>query len=68
MSDLVAASGMSIGNIYRYFASKDELVAAVAEGRDGTVNGTFRRRSLLAMSWPVCSPTYRRRPRWHTPD
>ena len=41
MSDLVEASGMSIGNIYRYFASKDELVAAVAEGRDGTVGGDF---------------------------
>jgi len=41
MSDLVTASGMSIGNIYRYFASKDELVAAVAEGRDGTVGGDF---------------------------
>jgi TetR/AcrR family transcriptional regulator, transcriptional repressor of aconitase len=41
MSDLVAASGMSTGAIYRYFASKDELVAAVAEGRDGTVEGDF---------------------------
>ena len=41
MSDLVEASGMSIGAIYRYFASKDELVAAVAEGRDGTVGGDF---------------------------
>jgi AcrR family transcriptional regulator len=41
MSDLVAASGMSIGAIYRYFASKDKLVAAVAEGRDGTVEGDF---------------------------
>jgi AcrR family transcriptional regulator len=41
MSDLVAASGMSIGAIYRYFASKDELVAAVVEGRDGTVEGDF---------------------------
>jgi TetR/AcrR family transcriptional regulator, transcriptional repressor of aconitase len=41
MSDLVAASGMSNGAIYRYFASKDELVAAVAEGRDGTVEGDF---------------------------
>jgi AcrR family transcriptional regulator len=41
MSDLVAASGMSTGAIYRYFASKDELVAAVAEGRDGTVGGDF---------------------------
>lgn len=41
MSDLVEASGMSTGAIYRYFASKDELVAAVAEGRDGTVSGSF---------------------------
>jgi AcrR family transcriptional regulator len=41
MSDLVAATGMSNGAIYRYFASKDELVAAVAEGRDGTVDGGF---------------------------
>jgi AcrR family transcriptional regulator len=41
MSDIVAASGMSVGAIYRYFASKDELVAAVAEGRDGTVEGDY---------------------------
>src|SRR5215475_2660858 len=41
MSDLVAASGMSTGAIYRYFASKEELVAAVAEGRDGTVGGDY---------------------------
>jgi AcrR family transcriptional regulator len=41
MSDLVAASGLSTGAIYRYFTSKDELVAAVAEGRDGTIEGDF---------------------------
>jgi AcrR family transcriptional regulator len=41
MADLVAATGMSMGAIYRYFASKDEVVAAVAEGRDGTVHGAF---------------------------
>jgi TetR/AcrR family transcriptional regulator, transcriptional repressor of aconitase len=41
MSDIVAASGMSVGAIYRYFASKDDLVAAVAEGRDGTVEGDY---------------------------
>ncbi|MFJ6900669.1 TetR/AcrR family transcriptional regulator [Streptomyces hokutonensis] len=41
MSDLVAASGMSMGSIYRYFASKDELIAAVVEGRDGTVEGEY---------------------------
>lgn len=33
MSDLVEASGLSVGAIYRYFASKDEIVTAIcAEG------------------------------------
>lgn len=41
MTDLVTAAGVSMGALYRYFASKDELVAAVAEGRDGTVGGGF---------------------------
>jgi TetR/AcrR family transcriptional regulator, transcriptional repressor of aconitase len=31
MTDLVEASGLSIGAIYRYFASKDEIVAAICE-------------------------------------
>lgn len=29
MTDLVEASGLSIGAIYRYFTSKDEIVAAI---------------------------------------
>ena len=41
MADLVAAAGMSMGAFYRYFDGKDELIAAVAEGRDGTVEGDF---------------------------
>ena len=41
MADLVTATGMSMGGIYRYFAGKDEVIAAVAEGRDGTVRGEF---------------------------
>jgi AcrR family transcriptional regulator len=41
MADLVAATGMSMGAIYRYFAGKDEVITAVAEGRDGTVGGEF---------------------------
>lgn len=41
MTDLVTATGMSMGALYRYFASKEELIAAVAEGRDGTVRGDF---------------------------
>ncbi|KAA9162076.1 TetR/AcrR family transcriptional regulator [Amycolatopsis acidicola] len=31
MTDLVAASGLSVGAIYRYFTSKDEIVAAICE-------------------------------------
>lgn len=31
MADLVAASGLSTGAIYRYFSSKDEIVAAICE-------------------------------------
>jgi len=31
MSDLVEASGLSVGAIYRYFTGKDELVAAICE-------------------------------------
>lgn len=31
MPDLVEASGLSIGAIYRYFKSKDEIVAAICE-------------------------------------
>ena len=31
MDDILAAAGMSAGGAYRYFAGKDEIVAAVAE-------------------------------------
>ncbi len=31
MADIVAASGLSTGAIYRYFSSKEEIVAAVCE-------------------------------------
>lgn len=31
MTDLVAESGLSIGAIYRYFSSKDEIVTAICE-------------------------------------
>ena len=35
MQDVAAEAGMSAGNLYRYFASKDALVAGLAE-RDRT--------------------------------
>lgn len=31
MTDLVEASGLSIGAIYRYFRSKDEIIAAICD-------------------------------------
>jgi AcrR family transcriptional regulator len=31
MTDLVEASGLSVGAIYRYFKSKDQIVAAICE-------------------------------------
>ena len=37
MADLVAASGLSTGAIYRYFSSKDEIVAAICEQTSGDV-------------------------------
>jgi AcrR family transcriptional regulator len=35
MADIVRASGLSVGAVYRYFSSKEELVLAVVAGRDG---------------------------------
>lgn len=31
MADIIAASGLSAGAVYRYFASKDELIAAIVD-------------------------------------
>jgi AcrR family transcriptional regulator len=41
MADVVAASGLSTGAVYHYFPSKDQLVLAAVDGRDGTVDGQF---------------------------
>ena len=41
MADVVTASGMSMGAVYRYFPSKSDLVLAAVTGRDGTVDGQF---------------------------
>ncbi len=41
MSDLVGATGLSMGALYRYFPSKADLILAVVEGRDGPVDGRF---------------------------
>ncbi len=39
MADVVTASGLSTGAVYRYFPSKGALVLAVVAGRDGTIDG-----------------------------
>ncbi|WP_433274975.1 TetR/AcrR family transcriptional regulator [Pseudonocardia xinjiangensis] len=51
MSDVVQASGLSMGAIYRYFPSKVELVVATGEGHGGEVGDGFpveRAAELLA--------------------
>lgn len=44
MQDIIRQSGLSAGAIYRYFASKEEIVAAIAEARHA------RERALIAAS------------------
>lgn len=41
MSDVVRASGLSMGAIYRYFPSKVDLVVAMGEGHGGEVGDGF---------------------------
>ena len=41
MADVIAASGLSAGAVYRYFRSKDELIAAIVERVLGEAAGRF---------------------------
>jgi AcrR family transcriptional regulator len=41
MQDLFTEAGLSSGSVYRYFASKDELVVAIAEDNMRAVVATF---------------------------
>lgn len=50
MNDVVRASGLSMGAVYRYFPSKTDLIIAAGEGHGGEVDGEFpveRARDLL---------------------
>jgi AcrR family transcriptional regulator len=38
MQDVIAQAGLSVGAVYRYFKSKDELRVAIAEHNIGTIN------------------------------
>lgn len=42
MQDLARAAGMSVGNFYRYFASKDAIIAAMVEHDLRDLAETFR--------------------------
>jgi AcrR family transcriptional regulator len=42
MQDLARAAGMSVGNFYRYFESKDAIVAALVQQDLGEVAAVFR--------------------------
>lgn len=49
MADVVAASGLSTGAIYRYFRSKDELVVAVCEQASENFPTALTAASLTAL-------------------
>lgn len=38
MQDLIKEAGLSVGAVYRYFKSKDEIIAAIAEGVVGGIS------------------------------
>jgi AcrR family transcriptional regulator len=53
MADVIAASGLSAGAVYRYFRSKDELIAAIVERVVGEAAARFE---VLLQQEPVPDP------------
>ncbi len=53
MADVIAASGLSAGAVYRYFRSKDELIAAIVERVVGEAAARFE---VLLRQEPVPDP------------
>jgi AcrR family transcriptional regulator len=51
MAEVIAASGLSAGAVYRYFASKDQLIEAIADRVLDEAVGRFER--LLAEGEPL---------------
>lgn len=49
MADVVSASGLSTGGVYRYFPGKADLVLAVVAGRDGDPGDVQRTESASAL-------------------
>lgn len=53
MADVIAATGLSAGSVYRYFKSKDELIEAIV---DRVLNRTAERFGELLASGSVPAP------------
>lgn len=52
MHDVIAATGLSVGAVYRYFPSKDELRAAVAEETVSAITGELA--EIAGHQPPLC--------------
>jgi AcrR family transcriptional regulator len=54
MQDVIAEAGLSVGAVYHYFKSKNELITAIAESVIGDASAMFEE---LARHEPPLSPT-----------
>jgi AcrR family transcriptional regulator len=54
MQDVIADAGMSVGAVYRYFKSKDELIRAIAERKVGRLGAELKK--LAAHEPPLTVP------------
>jgi AcrR family transcriptional regulator len=54
MQDVIAEAGLSVGAVYRYFKSKNELITSIAEAVIGDAEEMFEE---LARHEPALSPT-----------
>ncbi|WP_203701252.1 TetR/AcrR family transcriptional regulator [Asanoa iriomotensis] len=54
MQDVIAEAGLSVGAVYRYFKSKNDLITAIAESVIGDASAMFEG---LARHEPPLSPT-----------
>jgi TetR/AcrR family transcriptional repressor of uid operon len=53
MQDICAEAGMSPGNLYRYFPSKEALIAGIAERDRAEIGQQFARADLSRGLFPV---------------
>src|SRR3954471_9400824 len=53
MADICAEAGMSPGNLYRYFRSKEEIIAAICERDRAAAAEGFAEVTKAADFWPA---------------